>query len=121
MTGQQLKQRLAEIGCTNINELAKVMGQSNQKLYASMASPDIKTGLLESIANALGVRVTDFYTPSAKADNGIAVSGGNVDSPVVNNAISEKFVKSMLETKDRQIEKQSEQIDRLLNIIEKIK
>ncbi len=121
MTGQQLKQKLAEIGCSNINELAKIMGQSNQKLYASMASPDIKTGLIEDIARALGLRVSDFYAPSAKADNGIAVSGGSVDSPVVNNAISESLVQSMLDTKDKQIEKQGEQIDRLLGIIEKLK
>ena len=110
MTGQQLKQKLADMGYTNINELAKTLGQSNQKLYASMASPDIKTGLIEDIANALGLRAGDFFPDAGSyacaSENSIAVNGnGNEVS-----SISERFI-GLLEKKD-------EQIDRLLGIIE---
>lgn len=113
MTGKELKQRLAEMGYSNINELAKALGENNQKLYASMSSPDVKTGLVESISKVLGVRVADFYpndgTATTANDHSIAVNG----SKNAVNTMSERFI-GLLEKKD-------EQIDRMLGIIESLK
>lgn len=72
-----------------------------------MASPDVKSGLIEDIAKVLGLDVADFYQAgnTAIAADGISVAGnGN------NVSISEKMLYLMKE-KDRQI-------DRLLTIIE---
>ena len=107
MSGKELKERLAEKGVVNISKLAEMLGQSNQRLHASMSSPDVKSGLIEEIAQVLGVDVADFYPSSNMAitNDGIAVAGnGN------NVTISEKVLDLMRE-KDKQI-------DRLLTIIE---
>lgn len=112
MSGKELKEILKDMGYNNISELSRQMNIGVQNLHKAFDVQDVKTGLLEDIAKALNIPVADFYPiNSAKADNGIAVSGGSVESPVVNNAISESLVQSMLDTKD-------EQIDRLLGIIE---
>jgi hypothetical protein len=112
MDGKTLKNKLADMGYKNVSELARLLGMNSpQNLHIALSAQDIKSGFLEELANVLGVSVCDFYSQSAKADNGIAVSGGSVESPVVNNAISESLVQSMLDTKDKQI-------DRLLTIIE---
>lgn len=108
MSGKELKERLRAKGITNITKLAEMMGESNQRLFASMSSPDVKSGLIEGIARALGIDVSDFYNSSNTAitTDGIAVAGnGNSVS------INEKVLDLMKE-KDKQI-------DRLLTIIEK--
>lgn len=113
MSGKTLKQQLKDMGYENISELARAMGVGIVNLRKAFEVKDVKTGLLEDIANALGLSVADFYPRvTNNADNGIAVSGdGNTNT--VNNTISEQLVKSMLDKKD-------EHIARLLAIIEQM-
>lgn len=114
MSGKTLKQQLKDMGFWNISELARAMGIGVINLHKAFEAQDIKTGLLEDIAKALGLSVADFYPHvTNNADKGIAVSGdGNTNT--VNNTLSESFVSAMLAKKD-------EHIGRLLGILENIK
>lgn len=110
MDGQKIKEILRSEGIT-IADVAKMLGyKSNQRLHSALNTSDVKSGLIGEIARVTNKSVCSFYEGSGNAiasDNGIAVAGnGNQVS-----AISEKFI-ALLEKKD-------EQIDRLINIIEK--
>lgn len=110
MTGQKIKDILRSEGIT-IADVARMLGHNgDQRLHSALKSEDVKSGLIEDIARVTNKSVCSFYEGSGNAiasDNGIAVAGnGNQVS-----AISEKFI-ALLEKKD-------EQIDRLINIIEK--
>lgn len=107
MSGKELKDLLRQMGYENVSELARIMGMGVQNLHKAFEVQDVKTGLIEDLANVLGVEVSAFYPSSntAVTGEGIAVAGnGN------NVTISEKVLDLMRE-KDKQI-------DRLLTIIE---
>jgi len=110
MKGIEIKKILSENG-VSVAHIARLLGLSQQNLSAALQKDDIRTGLLEDIAGAIGKDVPFFYgvdssAPGAIAagENSTAVSGSR------NNVNSQQFV-ALLTKKD-------EQIDRLLKIIE---
>ena len=112
MKGIEIKRILLENG-VSVAHIARLLGLSQQNLSAALQKDDIRTGLLEDIAGAIGKDVPFFYgvgtsagSAFASGDNSTAVAGNN------NRVNTERFV-NLLAKKD-------EQIDRLLSIIESL-
>lgn len=73
MTGEQVKHILYVAGIKQ-NELAKKLGTSQQNLHAALDKPDIKTGLLERICEALDVKMSFFYPDDFDHNDGSSQS-----------------------------------------------
>lgn len=111
MTGQRIKEILAEEGIS-LAELARLLGyEGDQRLHNALRSENVKSGLLEDIARVTHKSVCFYYQNnndgSANASNSsVAVLGSQNQI----STISERFL-GLLEKKD-------EQIDRLLSLME---
>lgn len=71
MDGKIVKDKLKKIGVP-LSDVASRLGYSNdQRLHSQLKSNDVKTGLLERIADALGVDMSFFY-PIYDGKNAIA-------------------------------------------------
>lgn len=110
MKGIELKKYLLENKIT-VASVARLIGTTPQNLSSKLLAEDISTGLLESIAAAVGKDVPFFYgcdssgcCASAAGECSTAVAGNQ------NNVNSERFVQLLT--------KKDEQIDRLLAVIE---
>ena len=116
MTGKELSDWIRRRGIKQI-EIAERLGMSQPTFSAVTRSPDVKSGILERIAAALGCKVSELYgeAPSgnvnASGDNSTAV-GGNYSQ--VNSA---KLIDEVAAQR-RLTETAMEQNSRLLRIIE---
>lgn len=110
MTGIELKAILKRTG-KQLNEIAALINISPQNLNQVLNSKDVKSGMIESLANALNLNVCDFYGGGDKvsAINSSLAINGNGNSA---NNDTGAFL-TLLSKKD-------EQIDRLLGIIEQM-
>ena len=117
MTGQELKARIAACGISQ-SEIARRLGMSQQSFNQGLNVPDIRTGLLERIAEATGKPLSYFY-PAASAtitnesselhvrNNSGVVSGTNNGS-ISAGQDAQKLVEMLVEAnakKDQQIDK----------------
>lgn len=93
MTGQTLKEIIQRDG-HKLTEIASAIGESPQNFSAALSSKDIKSGLLERVAKAVGKPVSAFYGETAAKEPS-----------------TEGRLLALLEEKDRQI-------NRLLSILE---
>lgn len=67
MSGAELKKVLKGMD-VNFVELSKQLGFANdQRLHSALRASDVKTGLVERIAQALGCRVSDLYGEGANS------------------------------------------------------
>ena len=65
MTGVELKKVLKGMD-VNFVELSKQLGFANdQRLHSALRASDVKTGLVERIAQALGCRISELYGEEA--------------------------------------------------------
>lgn len=81
MKGLHVKKILREKGIS-IAHYARMLGISQQNLSAALSKDDIRTGLLESIAEAIGTNVPYFYgvdssgiSASTSGDSSMTVAG----------------------------------------------
>lgn len=99
MTGEQLKEILYQAHVSQV-ELAEKLGMSKQNFGAALCVADVKSGLLERIAAALGKDMSFFYPASTPTqhqagDGSQQNSGDNVqqtigaDSEVVSKLLDE--------------------------------
>lgn len=93
MTGQTLKEFIQR-GGYKLSEIASIIGESPQNFGAALSSKDIKSGLLERVAKAVGKPVSAFYGEAAAKEPS-----------------TEERLLALLEEKDKQINK-------LLSILE---
>lgn len=124
MTGQELKARIAACGISQ-SEIARRLGMSQQSFNQGLNVPDIRTGLLERIAEVTGKPLSYFY-PAASAtitnesselhvrNNSGVVSGTN------NGSISavqdtQRLVEILVEANA----KKDQQIDKLIALLTK--
>lgn len=101
MTGKNLKELLLALNISQAN-MAKQLGLSQQSFNQALSAADIKTGLLERIAQVLDVLVSNFYGETADIVKGSAIASGhsiavrgshnNVNG---NNAVLEERVKAL--------------------------
>lgn len=119
MKGLTVKEILRREGFSQ-SQIAKIIGESPQNLNAALNFDDIRTGLLERIAEAIGKPVSFFYgdtniaTASGENSTAVAGNGNKVDSK------SDKFLQEIAAQR-KMTERSQDQIDRLLGIIENIK
>ena len=117
MTGQELKARIAACGISQ-SEIARRLGMSQQSFNQGLNVPDIRTGLLERIAEATGKPLSYFY-PAASAtitnesselhvrnNNGVVSGTNNVS--ISTGQDTQKLVEMLVEAnakKDQQRDK----------------
>ena len=124
MTGQELKAIIAACGISQ-SEIARRLGMSQQSFNQGLNVPDIRTGLLERIAEATGKPLSYFY-PAASAvitnesselhvrNNSGVVSGTNNGS-ISTGQDTQKLVEMLVEANA----KKDQQIDKLIALLSK--
>lgn len=131
MTGQHLQNLMKQEGYS-VNEMAKLIGKSQQVLASALKHDDIRTGLLEDIARAMGKPLAFFYgeeygvvsqvtgSNNATAINNSTATAGNDDrllTLLVNK--DEQLTLAMKQTSKAQdqMDKAQQQMDRVLDKI----
>ena len=122
MKGQHIQDLMKQEGYS-VNEMAKLIGKAQQVLASALKHDDVRTGLLEDIAKAMGKPLSFFYGETY--GNVSAIAGNNNTSVAGNDntvgSPDNKFL-DLLTAKDeqltlamRQICKAQEQMDRVLD------
>lgn len=120
MTGEQIKQVLID-NKYQLKDIAEKLGTSLSNLSAGLSKSDIRTGLLEKIAEAAGLPIAAFYggafgpVQTAVGDNNTQVVGeySNVPDSDVLELLKMKDEQLLLTIK--QVSKAQEQMDRVLD------
>ena len=98
MTGNRLKEILYEKKVSQ-SHVAKLLGVSQQSFNQMLAAADIKSSLLERIAEALGENMSLFYPlePASVtvSDHGSVSIAGNNNIAGSNNAVLQERVKML--------------------------
>lgn len=97
MDGQQLKEKLKELGITQV-KVAEILGVTPQTINAMMKNASISTNTLERLAKAIGKDISVFLAEG--------------DTP-------EKY-QAIIQAKDEKIKELEATIQRLIGIIEKM-
>lgn len=118
MDGKTLKNELLNRGIS-AKSIAQKIGISQQNFSAALQGDDIRTGLLEKVAEAIGVSPAYFYTGE---DSGTALVGTATQSTVIGKQeTGTAALEKQLSVKDQQIALKDQQIDRLLALLERWK
>ena len=129
MKGQHLQELMAQEGFS-VNKMAQLIGKSQQVLASALKHDDIRTGLLEDIAKAMGKPLAFFYgedygvtaqvtgSNNATAINNSTATAGNDDrllTLLVNK--DEQLTLAMKQTSKAQdqMDKAQQQMDRVLD------
>ena len=129
MTGQHLQNLMKQEGYS-VNKMAELIGRSQQNLATVLKHDDIRTGLLEDIAKAMGKPLAFFYgedygvtaqvtgSNNATAINNSTATAGNDDrllTLLVNK--DEQLTLAMKQTSKAQdqMDKAQQQMDRVLD------
>lgn len=120
MTGEQIKQVLID-NKYQLKDIAEKLGTSLSNLSAGLSKSDIRTGLLEKIAEAAGLPIAAFYggafgpVQTAVGDNNTQVAGdySNLSDQGVLELLKKKDEQLLLTIK--QVSKAQEQMDRVLD------
>lgn len=107
MKGETVKAILKRNGIA-LKDVAEALGESPQNLQSMLKADDIKTGVLERIANAINKSIYFFFedNQSISGNNNTAVQGNG-------NHINSETADFLYLLK-----KKDEQIDRLLSLLE---
>lgn len=124
MSGKELKDLLVAQGVI-LSDLARLLGfENDQRLHSALRAADVRSGLIEKIAEVLNKNVCSFYGGSS-SDSSMTVSGVSVsNSSGLQDFANIKNVKSndaAVAALVAQLSKKDEQIDRLLALLEKSK
>lgn len=82
MTGEKVKALIIGRGY-NVAQVAEMIGTSQQNLAANLKHTDVRSGLLEKIADALGIPLASFYgegfgtVQTATGNNNTQVAGSS--------------------------------------------
>ena len=118
MTGLELKAKIAPTGKT-ISELARMIGLTQQGMSQALTTKDVKTGLIEKLASALGLPLSYFYGEGISEPH--AIAHGNRAIAAVNSTISpEQSEKAVLEEKVRGMQKLLDEKDRTIQAYERL-
>ena len=121
MTGQHLQNLMKQEGYS-VNEMAKLIGKSQQVLASALKHDDIRTGLLEDIARAMGKPLAFFYGEEFGV---VAQVSGSNNATAINNSTAtsnDDRLLTLLVNKDEQLtlamkqtSKAQDQMDRVLD------
>ena len=122
MKGQHIQDLMKQEGYS-VNEMAKLIGKAQQVLASALKHDDVRTGLLEDIAKAMGKPLSFFYgetygnVSAIAGNNNTSVAGNDntVGSP--DNRLLELLVSKddQLTMAMKQTTKAQEQMDRVLD------
>lgn len=129
MTGKYLQDLIVSEGYS-VNKMAELIGRSQQNLASLLKHEDVRTGLLEDIAKAMGKPLSFFY---GEAYGSVTVAGNN-NATAINNSTAtatanDDRLLTLLVNKDEQLtmamrqtskaqeqtSKAQEQMDRVLD------
>ena len=110
MNGQTIKEFMKRKGVT-MDALAARLGTRKQNISSALMNDDIRTGLMEEVAEMIGVSPAVFYT--GESSGTAVVSTANQSTVIGKQEGSTRALERQLEVKD-------DQIDRLLKIIENL-
>lgn len=125
MTGQHLQNLLKQEGYS-VNKMAEMIGRSQQNLATLLKHEDVRTGLVEDIAKAMGKPLAFFYGetygPVSQAGaNNTQVAGNVAGNDITVGSPDNKLI-DLLVSKDEQLtmamkqtSKAQEQMDRVLD------
>lgn len=123
MTGNTLKKMILAEGLS-VAEVARRLGTTQQNLTCSLSKEDIKTGLLERVAEAMNRPLSFFYGEAFGPVQSVGDNNTHVTQVAGNysNVSSDPGVLELLKMKDeqllltiRQVSKAQEQMDRVLD------
>ena len=123
MTGNRLKEILYEKKVSQ-SQVAKLLGVSQQSFNQMLAAADIKSSLLERIAEALGENMSLFY-PIEPANvtisdhGGVSIAGNNTIAGN-NNAVGNVTMgdnSAVLQERVTMMEKLLEEKERLIKVL----
>lgn len=120
MTGEQIKQVLID-NKYQLKDIAEKLGTSLSNLSAGLSKSDIRTGLLEKIAEAAGLPIAAFYggvfgpVQTVVGDNNTQVAGDYSNVPDSNILEILKMKDEQLLLTIKQVSKAQEQMDRVLD------
>ena len=99
MTGEKVKSLIFARGYS-VAQVAELIGTSQQNLAASLKHTDIRSGLIERIAEALDIKLSEFYGASFGPDPVVVPSTLEQSSDFVNT--TDKLLE-LLKVKDEQL------------------
>lgn len=118
MTGQHLHNLMKQEGYS-VNEMAKMIGKAQQVLASALKHDDVRTGLVEDIARAMGKPLAFFYGEEFGV---VAQVTGSSNATAINNSTAtsnDDRLLTLLVNKDeqltlamRQTSKAQEQVDK---------
>lgn len=114
MTGKVLQERIAAVSNIPFNTIAEKIGVSAQSMYQFFTAKDVKSGLIEKVCEVLDIDIATLYGQEQQGINnnaGDVITGHNVA-----NRTNEES-KQMISILDNQLRVKDEQIDKLLNIL----
>lgn len=123
MKGERIKQVLVDHK-HQMKDIAEKMGTSLSNLSAGLSKSDVRTGLLEKIAEAAGLPISVFYGETFGPVQSVGDNNTQVTQVAGNysNVSSDPGVLELLKMKDeqllltiRQVSKAQEQMDRVLD------
>lgn len=100
MNGKTIKDVLAKNGIAQA-EIAKRLGITANNLNNMLAKEDVRTGLLEGIAESSNIPISVFYGESYTISGGNNATGNHSHNTV--NASADDRLLSLLVTKDEQL------------------
>ena len=116
MTGKVLQERIAAVSNIPFNTIAEKIGVSAQSMYQFFTAKDVKSGLIEKVCEVLDIDIATLY---GQGQQGISHNAGDViTGNNVANRLNEES-KQMISILDNQLRVKDEQIDKLLNILNK--
>ncbi|MDY4555463.1 MAG: helix-turn-helix transcriptional regulator [Prevotella sp.] len=123
MTGNRLKEILYEKKVSQ-SQVAKLLGVSQQSFNQMLAAADIKSSLLERIAEALGENMSLFYpiepvNVTISDHGGVSIAGNNTIAGN-NNAVGNVTMgdnSAVLQERVTMMEKLLEEKERLIKVL----
>lgn len=122
MTGQHLQNLMKQEGYS-VNKMAELIGRSQQNLATLLKHEDVRTGLVEDIARAMGKPLAFFYGEEYGV---VAQISGSSNATAINNSTAtagnDDRLLTLLVNKDEQLtlamkqtSKAQDQMDRVLD------
>ena len=131
MTGKHLQDLITNEGYS-INKMAEMIGKAQPNLLALLKHDDVRTGLVEDIAKAMGKPMSFFYgetygpVTQVSGNNNTQVAGNVAGNDITVGSPDEKLL-SLLVAKDEQLtlamkqtSKAQEQVDKAQSQIDRI-
>lgn len=111
MSGEDLRTKLATLDVTQ-TEIARRIGMSQQSFNQGLNVADVKSGLLEKIAEALSLPMSFFYPDATgvvnnnniKSQKAHNISNGSGNISESNNSNDQETIKKLLDQNSQLIE-----------------